>query len=200
MNQLTLLSYFAVICSSLNAEVGDGVLKQYKQNNVFVCLGIYSCISLARALNAGFTELHGIDEDEVLVNHANIIFPKDTNDNPFNVTNYHVHLGGLEKFKEIISHINEPITILLGNHFPDVDQTNINNILHELEIIKNHKIKTHAILIDYINYSGTPAFGNISLTDIKRKITDINPKYIFSLKRGGHLGKEEKAILVAYIE
>lgn len=200
INQLILLSYFAFIGSQLNAEVSHGVLEKYKQNNIFVCLGIYSCINLARALNAGFTELHGIDADEVLVNHANIIFPKDINDNPFNITNYHIHHGSLKKFEEIISYINEPITIFLGNHFPDIDQIKTNNILQELEIIKSHNIKVHTILIDYIHHENMPSFGYISLVDIKRKLIDINPKYIFSFEKGGHLEKEENAILVAYLE
>lgn len=198
IKKITFLLFFVLLNNALEADVAHGVLEKYKNNNIFICTGIYSCVSLARALNAGFTELHGIDENDVLVDHARIIFPHDINNNPYNVKNYNFHLGGLEKLEAVISHINTPITFLLSSCFPDMDGTTTNRILDELEIIKRHPIKRHTILVEYVNYAGTSRFGNISLDAIKAKLLAINPYYKFSLEKGGILEKEENAILVAY--
>lgn len=185
--------------SFLLAEISHGVLEKHKKNDIFVCMGIYSCVNLARALNAGFRELHGIDEDKVLVDHAKVIFPQDINNNPFNITNYNMHHGGLQKFIKIIFKICTPMTILLGSHYPDVDCPKTNEILQELDAIKNHPIKTHTILVDHINFANTDSWKNISLKDIKKKILEINPRYTFYLEKGGRLEDEENAILVASI-
>jgi hypothetical protein len=181
------------------AEVAHGVLEKYKKNSIFVSTGIYSCISLARALNAGFRELHGIDEDEVLVNHAKTIFPHEINQNLYNVKNYTMHHGGAAKLEKVIAQINSPITFLLSSHFPDIDQVKPNNILQELDVINNHPIKTHTILIDYIQHANTARFGDITLEAILEKLREINPRYLFAFEKGGHLEEEEKAILVAYM-
>ena len=153
----------------------------------------------ARALNAGFTELHGIDEDKVLVEHARQIFPKDINSNPYNITNYHIYHGDFNTLAAIIAHINQPITFLLSSNFPDIELVKTNYILQELEQIKHHSIKTHTIMIEYIQYEGEYRFGSVSLDEIKEKILTINPYYRFSFEKGGHLEREEKAILVAYL-
>lgn len=184
----------------LYADLAGGVLERYKSNsNVFVCVGIYSCVNLARALNAGFKELHGIDKDIVLVKHAKVIFPQDINNNPYNVKDYYFHHGDLEKLQEIISRFKQPIVILLGDHFPHYDEPVYNNMLEQLQIIKNHPIKNHIILIDYINHAGTAAFGGITEEQIKQALLEINHHYRFAYARGGCIEQEDKAILVAYL-
>lgn len=183
-----------------HAELACGVLEKYKNNDIFICLGIYGCVNLARALNAGFTQLHGIDNDPILLSHARTIFPRCINENRLNVTNYHFYYGGIVEFKRIIFQINQPMTILLGSHYPNVNQIPFNKILEEIDIIKSHPIKSHTILIDHINYADTPAFGYVTLDAIKDKLRDINLQYAFALEKGGRLEKEENAVLVAYIE
>lgn len=178
------------------ADVSHGVLEKYKQNDIFVCVGIYSCVSLARAINAKYAELLGIDESQVLVDHARAIFPKDFNRT---ITNYHIYHGGMSEFRNIIFTINKPMTIFLGNHFPSIDEVRSNTILQELDVLKEHPVKTHTVLIDYVNYAGTDAFGGVSLNEIKSRLLEINGNYRFSLEKGGRLEKEEKAILVAYV-
>lgn len=199
INQIALLSLSLFAHSYVYADISHGVLEKHKKNDVFICVGIYSCVSLARALNAGFTELHGIDESKVLVDHARVIFPKDINSNPFNVTDYHMHHGAIDEFQDIIFKINRPMTIFLGSHSPSIDEFKVNTVLDELDVIKMHPIKTHTILIDYVNYAGTDAFGGISLDALRNKLLEINSQYRFSMEKGGRLEKEAQAILVAYI-
>lgn len=179
------------------SDVAHGVLEKYKKGNTFICVGIGPCVSLARAFNAKFVHMHALDEDEVFVEHAKVIFPSS-----FGIKasrNYHIYQGGIDKLQEIMSDIAEPVTIFLGSHHPEIDYVKANTVLNELEAIKNHPINTHTILIDYIQYADTELFGNVSLDDVKNKLLEINKKYSFAFADGGHLEKEKNAILVAYI-
>ncbi len=189
-----LLSLLHSICYS---DVAHGVLERYKKGNTFICVGIGPCVSLARAYNAKFVHMHGLDEDRVFVEHARAIFP-----GSFGIPasrNYHIHQGGVDKLRDIMSGINEPVTIFLGSHYPEMDYVPKNTILNELEAIKDHPINTHTIMIDYIQYADTEMFGNISLDAIKNRLLEINRRYSFAFADGGHLEKDKNAILVAYI-
>lgn len=184
----------------MSAEVAHGVLEKYKNNRVFVCSGIYGCVNLARALNANYTKMYGIDSDTVLVDHAKAIFPQDINNKSCVGKEYSFYHGNNEEFKNIILNINEPMTILLGSHYPRLDQEVYNSVLEELNVIQSHSIKNHTILIDYIHHAGTRAFGYVTLDEIKDKLQEINSDYRFAFAKGGHLEKEEGAMLVAYIK
>jgi hypothetical protein len=191
----TLLAIFN-LCQ---ADVAGGVLEKYKQNNIFVCVGIYSCVNLARAFNANYRTVHGIESDEVLVEHARTIFPHDMNENRFRITDYHIHHGNLEAFEQLIAPINAPMTIFLGNHCPEYDKLVYNNILEQLDVIKRHSFNNHVICIDYIQHEGTPAFGNIKLEQILTKLYEINPHYKFAFEQGGVVESEKNAVLIAYL-
>ena len=114
---------------------------------------------------------------------------------------YKVYCGNSKtELKTIIDRIEEPITFLLSSHLPDIDHPEQgNNILDELDQIKEHSIKSHTILIEYIQYAGSSMFGNITLDEIKTKILEIDLRYQFNFEKGGHLEKEENALLVAYL-
>jgi hypothetical protein len=179
------------------ADVAHGVLERYKKGNTFICVGLGPCINLARAYNAKFVHMHGLDEDEVFVEHAKTIFP-----GSFGIPasrNYHIHRGGTDELRAIMKDINEPVTILLGNYHPDIDYIKPNAVLDELEAIRQHPINTHTILIEYIQYADTELFGNISLDEVKDKLLEINRRYSFAFADGGHLEKDKNAILVAYV-
>lgn len=201
MKNFTKLLLVVLICSStLYADVFPHVLRKYKRNDLFVCMGIHSCESPANALNIGYKTLHLIDSNVILVNHAKIIFPKDLTVNVNKVSkDYHIHHGEIEAFEHIIADIDVPMTIFLSNHYFGAGKITENNVLDELDLIKGHPIKDHVIMIDYIHHQGTPEFGNISIATIQDKIREINPLYQFVLEQGGHLGKEAYALLVAYI-
>lgn len=179
------------------ADVAHGVLERYKKSNTFICVGLGSCVTLARAFNAKFVHMHGLDEDRVFVEHARIIFP-----GSFGIPasrNYHIYQGGVDELQAIMQDINEPVTIFLGSHHPEIDKVKANNVLYELEAIKQHHINTHTILVEYIQYADTELFGNISLDEVKNKLLEINRGYRFAFADGGHLEKDKNAILVAYV-
>lgn len=184
----------------LYADVLPHVLRKYKSNDLFVCMGIHSCESPANALNIAYRTLHLIDANSILTDHARIIFPKDLTDNVNKVSkDYHIHHGDIETLEYIMNDIKVPATIFFSNHYKGFGKVSENNILDELDLIKNHPIKNHVIMIDYIQHAETPEFGDVSVVAIQHKIREINSSYQFAFEQGGHLGKEPQAILVAYI-
>lgn len=189
-----------MLTSFLQADVADGVLEKYK-NRIFVNTGIRSCVAIARALNADFIEIYALENDKVLVEHSKYVIPIYINEKPRKLKNYQVFHGDSKTdLKKLIDAIPESITFLLSSFLPDIDHPEqINNVLYELEQIKDHPIKTHTILIEYIQYAGSSLFDHVTLEEIKTKILEINPLYQFTFEKGGHLEKEENSILVAYL-
>lgn len=195
MKYLFFILVFSVI-NNLNGDVAHGVLEKCR-NRVFVGTGMGNYITIARAINGGFDEIFSLEEDEVLVEHKKYLVPKDKN-----FHNYHAIQGNPARdlFSLIVS-INEPMTLFLGNYLPNIDDLIPTNfLLDELDQIKHHPIKTHTILIDYIHYADTQLFGNVTLQSIKDKLLEINHLYQFRFEKGGHLEKEENAVLVAYLD
>lgn len=183
----------------MHGEVSQQVLMKYKNSDVFICLGIYASVSFEGAIGANFTKLYGIDEDPVLVEHAKIIIPDYLRYHKRRNISYDIQVGTLYALKRLIAQMRTSFTIVLGDNFPSIDEARVNTILRELEVIKEHPIKTHTILIDYINYAGTKRFGNITVEAIQQKLLEINPHYVFAFEKGGHLGQEEQAILIARV-
>jgi heterodisulfide reductase subunit A-like polyferredoxin len=66
-------------------------------------------------------------------------------------------------------------------------------LLDELEVIKNHPVKNHTIMIDDIRCCGTDYFDFITKEQLENKIKEINPKYVITYEDSW----EPKDILVA---
>ena len=79
----------------------------------------------------------------------------------------HLFLGDSnERMEEMLELIKEPSLIFLDGHFNNGDP-----LWKELEILKNHPIKTHTIIVDDMpNY-----YGNGE--KVKEKLLEINPNY-----------------------
>ena len=196
---------FCVLISSnillIKSDVGVGVLKKYK-NRVFVNTGIGASINVESAMLAKFSKLHLIEENEILFNHGVVMKPRRISYHKAKwVKTYELyHADSKVALADIIVPINEPITFFLSSCVPEYKEYDKgNSVLLELEQIMHHPIKKHTILIDYIHYEGKLSFGNITLESIKNKLLEINPSYRFRLERGGFLGKEDNAVLAAYI-
>jgi len=197
-----LLLITIALYSFLNADVAPGILRKYK-NNIFICTHTGSCRNVEMALYADFVYIYGIEEDEVLANHAKLAISSYIKYiKPKKFKKYFVYHGyPIELLPKVLRSIKEPATILLNSYLPEIDHPEKKNfILKELANIKNHPINTHTILIDYVHLAGTQHFGSISLESIKKMLLTINPGYKFRFEKGGHLRKEEKAILVAYLK
>ena len=93
----------------------------------------------------------------------------------------------------VMDKVNEQATILLDAHIdggnyirdvtPDIRRC---PLYEELEVIKNHKIKEHIIMIDDVRLLGNAGtWGDHHPVDrIKEIITKINPNYKFTLEEG----------------
>jgi hypothetical protein len=90
----------------------------------------------------------------------------------------HCHLGNSPKIlQKILANINEPVTFWLDAHSagePQPEDTMI-PLLQELEVIKNHPIKSHLIMIDDVRlfqYYGT------SKENVEEILKSINSEYV----------------------
>ncbi len=201
MKKCLLFSLIVFPTVFIKADLGRNVLQRYKKN-VLVNTGIGSSRNFVEALLAGFSKVHLIEERVLLVEHAGLVLPREiAYHKPRNFKEYKVyHADSRCELSGIIDQISEPITFVLSSYVPEYrEYDKENGILLELEQIKAHPLNVHTILIDYIHHAGTYRFGNVTLESIKEKIFEINPQYRFRLETGGHLGKEQNAILVAYL-
>jgi len=196
---MLITSLFFLMSSELKADIFCRILEKYP-NPVFLCTGVASGEIFARAIEAhvatgAFSEIYGVEEDAILARHSyQFVIPKYVIDyKPQNITQFRGYCqNSVTGLAAIIKGINKPITFVLASQFPDwVNSEKKNYILEELDQIKQHHIKEHVILIDYIH------FGDISL--VINKLLEINPNYKFRFENGGHMGKEENEVLVAYL-
>lgn len=143
-----------------------------------------------RALEAGFKKVISIEISEKYFNYS---FNRFADNNRVSL-----FLGdSLKVLPWIIEPINEPITFFLDGHFFSQSPAIVDNhqlaaievpLLQELEIIKEHPIKTHTILIDdrrVFGQTNIPGeivkdWGKFSEDLVIHYILDINPKYKIS--------------------
>jgi hypothetical protein len=104
----------------------------------------------------------------------------------------------LNAFQTAINAINSSVTFVLHSKFPHPSDKHKNTLLQELKMIENCGISDAIVIIDNIHLSGTELFDNIATAQIHEALIKINPDFIFSYERGGLLGLEDKACLVAY--
>jgi hypothetical protein len=71
-----------------------------------------------------------------------------------------------------MSIIDEPVTFWLDAHESSATST----LLQELEVLKNHPIKTHSILIDDLRMWKRHKIG-FDTEILKEKLLEINPNY-----------------------
>lgn len=152
-------------------------------NEVFVETGSCVGVGIDRAIKAGFKDVYSIELSKELFEVCTGYFKSNAN----------VHLVfGDSRYvlKDIINKINVPITFWLDAHISGgltVGEL-IPPLIEEIEIIKNHHIKTHTIMIDDLRCWGWTE-------KLKEAILLINPEYKFILEDG----TVEKDILVAII-
>lgn len=141
----------------------DQLFKKYKGNHkLFFETGTHKGDGVQNALNIGFEEVVSIEILPELYEGCVKRF-KDSN-------KIHLFLGDSnERMEEMLELIKEPSLIFLDGHFD-----NGVPLWKELEILKNHSIKNHTIIVDDVpNYFGN---GN----KVKEKLLEINPNYNFT--------------------
>jgi hypothetical protein len=167
----------------------DQLFKKYKGNHkLFFETGTHKGDGVQNALNMGFEEVISIEILPELYEQCVKRFDDKIKDNKV-----HLFLGDSNEYmEEMLELIKEPSLIFLDGHFNNGDP-----LWKELEILKNHPIKTHTIIVDDMpNY-----FGNGE--KVKEKLLEINPNYTLvyedSLNPGtGKIHKNHN--LTAYIK
>ena len=172
-------------------------------NDVFVETGTFRGVGLEYALSAGFKHLCSVEIVEQ--NYKNCC-------NKFNEEiksgRIKLFLGASEdRLWDIIKDIKTPITFWLDAHYSGKTKTYTTGksdikspILREIDIVSQHSIKNHTILIDDRRDFGTHNFDGVSEKQIINHIKNINNGYNIVYETGSDkrdLFKND--VLVAYI-
>lgn len=163
-------------------------------NKYFVETGTYGGAGVQKALDAGFQIIHSLDIEGHFVEEAKRRF--------FHCPQVHIwHKDSGKQLCEVINTIDEPITFWLDGHngWPSTDGSKNTPLIEELDQIKQHKIKTHTIMIDDLHCCDTILFDFLSLDNIIQKVLEINPNYTISFEPGGDQGEYPTNVLVATI-
>lgn len=162
-------------------------------NTVFLETGSFLGDGIQQALDAGFQKVISIE----LSNKYFSICSNRFSNNP------KVEIVQGDSFKvlhEIIKDINEPITFWLDGHHSCGD-TALGEywapLIQELDVIKEHPIKTHTILIDDMRCWENPNPNHgFYKEDIFNKLKEINTEYQLTFEDGC----EKNDILAAHIK
>lgn len=150
---------------------------------VFFETGSFLGDGIQKALNVGFSKIISIEIATDKYEHCLKRFKKNHNVN--------LYLGDVELMLwDLIKDIDKQMTFWLDAHFSGRGTgKGLRNdpIIQELEIIKEHPIKDHIIMVDDLR--------NLNVNKVKEKLLEINPEYEFVLE-DGHI---ENDVLVAKI-
>jgi hypothetical protein len=165
--------------------------KKYS-NNIFIETGSFLGDGIQQALDAGFNKVISIELSDKYFSISTNRF----SNNP-NVTI--IQGDSFKVLPDVISDIDEPITFWLDGHHSCGD-TALGEywapLIQELDVIKDHPIKTHTILIDDMRCweEPNPTHGFYK-EDIFNKLKEINSDYKFTYEDGC----EKNDILVAHL-
>jgi hypothetical protein len=166
------------------------LFKKYLKR-VFVETGSYRGDGIQLALDAGFEQVYSIEIAMDLFIQCSFRFA--------GIDNIHLFNGDSAVIlPSLLNEIEEPVTFWLDGHYPECGydvMSYLSPLLYELEAIKNHKIKTHTILIDDLRLWNKADHG-FNTNNLIQKLKEINPDYSFEFE-DGHVAKD---ILVAWMK
>ncbi len=149
-------------------------LIEQNQNNIFIETGTYDGTGLEKALAFGnFKKLISIEIVEFIFKEAKDKFKL------YNQVHLY-HGDSVKVLPEILKEINEPITFWLDAHYSGGNTgygDNYSALYDELEIIADHHIKDHTIMIDDIRAMETKFMDYKTLDKVKEKVLKINSNY-----------------------
>lgn len=150
------------------------VLSKYK-NNIFIESGSFLGDGIKCSIECGFSTIYSAECHESNCKFCINRFK----DNP----NVNLYFGdSREMLKILLPSINERCTFWLDGHYSRGGTGYIdifNPIVEELEIISNHHIKDHFLLIDDRRNFDTDEFLYLGEDKIKELVLKINPNYKF---------------------
>lgn len=174
--------------------------KKYLTDN-FIESGTFKGDGIIRAIKAGFKNLYSVEIHEPNYNNSRNRINNFIKKNKLDISFPNIYLGDcVEVFPKIIAEIDSKSTFWLDGHAGQKwygEQVKNCPLLEELEIIKNHHIKNHIIMIDDLRIIKNNAWGEEGINEdiLIQKIKSINPDYQFTYENG-HI---EKDCLIAYI-
>ena len=190
----SIVIFFFAILTMLRCDgtSTSDVFKKYP-NTYFVETGSYLGDGIQNALDTdNFEEIYSIELSSYYYKICKVRFA--------DFSNVYLYRGDSSKvLKKVIKKIDAPATFWLDGHYSagNTARGDTNSpILNELEIIKNHKLHTHTILIDDVRLFGTEEFDFVTLDMIIAKLLEINPNYTIVFENG-YVNDD---ILVAYIK
>jgi hypothetical protein len=149
-------------------------------NEFFIETGAGSGDGLSIAIKGPYKELRSCELGDWFIDTCKKRFNNDPR--------IKLYLGSSENtLWDMIKDINVPCTFWLDAHYggPGMAQgRHICPLLIELDIISQHPVKTHTILIDDMRCCGTPLFPNIQSSDVLHSLLKINPNYNISFQEG----------------
>jgi hypothetical protein len=161
------------------------IFSRYKDDcKILIETGCWMGDGVERAFTSGFEKVYTCD--------INLEFIANVKEK-YNTENLVAEVEESQNFiQKSLSEINEKVVIFLDAHFMPLDEQNQElgfgpisvkegidpcPLIKELEIIKNHPIKDHVILIDDFQCFGTWMFDYLELDDVLDFVKTINPNY-----------------------
>jgi len=170
------------------------LFKKYLKR-VFIETGTYRGDGVQSALDAGFKQIYSIELGIDLYIHCRFRFAAVDNILLFNG-------DSATLLSSLLTNIDESVTFWLDGHYSGGDTvlgSRNTPLMQELEAIKNHKIKTHTIMIDDLRCWSKTDHG-FSTDDLVKIVLSINPEYNITFEDGNDRGTIlHKDILVAWI-
>jgi hypothetical protein len=157
------------------------LFERYNYNPVFIETGSYVGEGIRNAIFAGYKEIHSVELYDKHYAYCKDLFKYNENVN--------VYLGDSVEFLDaILPNISSPITFWLDAHYSGGDTFSNGTIcplMRELDVIADHHINTHTIIIDDLREwnKDNPLIG-FGVDEIKAKILSINGNYRFNLADG----------------
>lgn len=165
------------------------VFSQYKgTSKILIETGCWMGDGVERSLLSGFEKVYTCDINPDFIAKAKEKFKDE---------NVVAEVEESQEFlKKVLSTIDEKVVIFLDAHFMPIDEQKQNlgfgeisvkdgidpcPLMKELEIIKNHHINDHVILIDDFQCFETWMFDYLKFDDVIDFVKTINPKYKYQL-------------------
>jgi hypothetical protein len=160
-------------------------------NDYFIETGSYMGDGISLAIESKFKNIISIELSENFFNFCTEKFKSNEN--------VHLYLGDSEIIlRDIITNIDKPITFWLDGHYSACGTAlglHESPLMYELNIIKEHNIKNHTIIIDDLRCWVKPQY-EFDVNDVINKLKEINPNYEF-IYEDGYI---ENDVLVAFIK
>ena len=148
------------------------------KNEIFVEGGTSLGWGTSTALQAGYKKIYTIELIQNLYEDAQTMFAKEI------ASEIVVTINGDTQtvLGQILKNIDKPATFWLDAHFGKKYKGEKPRcpLIAELDVIKQHTINTHTLLIDDMRLFGKAANDFITIDQVKQKILEINSNYKIS--------------------